>query len=252
MNKSIKILLLPLFLLSTMNLLAQNESAKDIVKKANEVLRGNTSKSIMAMKIVRPKWTRTVEMKSWSKGDDFSLILIQAPARDKGSSFLKRNREIWNWQPTINRTIKLPPSMMSQSWMGSDFTNDDLVRQASIVNDYTHKSLGSETINGQVCHKIELIPKPDAPVVWGKVLMWISKKQYLQMKTEMYDEDGYLVNTLLGSNVKNMGGRVVTARLEVIPADKEGHKTILDYKSLVFDQPIQDAFFSTQNMKKVK
>ena len=249
--KNLKLILISLMLTLCLNP-AFAQDAKEIVRKSHEKMRGNTGQSNVTMKIIRPKWQRTISMKSWSKGDDFSLILITAPARDKGSAFLKRGREVWNWQPSINRNIKLPPSMMSQSWMGSDFTNDDLVRQASIVNDYTHKIVDSEKIQNKDCHKIQLIPKPNAPVVWGKVVMWISKGDYLQLKTEMYDEDDYLVNTMLGSKIQSMGGRTIPTHMEMIPAEKKGHKTILIYNSLNFDKPIQDAFFSVQNMKKVK
>lgn len=244
-----------IFVLSTIffwgNLLSAQD-AKEIVRKSHERMRGNTSTSSITMKIVRPKWERTISMKSWSKGDDFSMILITAPARDQGAAFLKRDKEVWNWQPSINRNIKLPPSMMSQSWMGSDFSNDDLVRQASIVEDYTHKIIGSEKIQERDCYKIQLIPKPNAPVVWGKVLLWISKTDYLQLKTEMYDEDSYLVNTMLGSQIKTMGGRIIPTYMEMIPAGKQGHKTVLIYNALSFDQPIADDFFSVQNMTKVK
>src|SRR5690606_1606609 len=98
----------------------------------------------------------------WGKGDELALILVTAPARDKGTAFLKRGNEIWNWQPSIDRTVKMPPSMMAQSWMGSDFTNDDLVKHSSVVNDFDHTLLGSETIEGRACHKIEMIPKESA------------------------------------------------------------------------------------------
>ena len=118
---------------------AQSLTAKEIIQKADQKQRGETSSGELKMTIVRPTWKREMQMKSWSMGTDYMLILVTAPARDKGAAFLKRENEIWNWQPTIDRTIKLPPSMMMQSWMGSDFTNDDLVRESSIVIDYTHK-----------------------------------------------------------------------------------------------------------------
>ncbi len=251
-NIRLKLILLLLLYASFFTQTSFSQDAKEIVRKSNEATRGKSSEAAITMMIVRPKWTRKVSMKSWSKGDDYSLILIQAPVRDKGSSFLKRKREMWNWQPSINRTIKLPPSMMSQSWMGSDFTNDDLIKQASIVEDYEHKILGNATIDGTACYKIELIPKPNAPVVWGKILLWVSKDKYLQLKTEMYDEDGYLVNTLNSSEVKSMGGREIPSRLEMIPADKKNQKTVLIYESLKFNQTIDDDFFSLQNMKRVK
>ncbi len=226
---------------------------KQILTEADAKMRGiNSSQGSMKMTIIRPTWTREMTMKSWSKGQDYSLILVTAPARDKGTAFLKRNREMWNWQPSIDRTIKLPPSMMSQGWMGSDLTNDDLVKQASIVVDYTHKILDEEEIEGLNTWKIELIPLEDAAVVWGKVIMWVSKKEYLQLKTEFYDEEEYLVNTIYGKNIKEMGGKVLTSLMEVIPAEEEGHKTTIEYLDLVFDQKIKESFFSTQNMKRVR
>ncbi|MDX1942785.1 MAG: outer membrane lipoprotein-sorting protein [Saprospiraceae bacterium] len=247
------ITLLILFIVSIYPMTAQNTlTAKEIVQKADDKMRGTTSQGEMKMTLVRPTWKREMSMRVWSKGDDYSLILVTAPARDKGTAFLKREKEIWNWQPTIDRTIKLPPSMMSQSWMGSDFTNDDLVRESSTVNDYTHKILGSEKIDGRDCYKIELIPKEDAAVVWGKIIIWIDKKDFMQMKVEFYDEDNYLVNTMLGKNVKMLGGKLLPAVMEVIPADKPNQKTMIEYISLEFDKPINESFFSVQNMKKVK
>lgn len=229
------------------------QDALAIVKEADQRARGvSSSRGEMKMTIVRPTWQREITMKSWSKGTDHSLTLITAPARDKGAAFLKREKEIWNWQPTIDRTIKLPPSMMMQSWMGSDFTNDDLVRESSIVNDYSHKLLDEEEIDGRLCYKIELIPNPDAAVVWGKIYSWISKDDYLQLKSEFFDEDGYLINTMLGREVKLLGNRLLPTRLEMIPADEEGHKTVVEHLSLIFDEPIKESFFSIQNMKRVR
>ena len=229
------------------------QDATEIIKTADEKARGITSsRGEMKMMIVRPSWTREISLKSWSMGRDYSLMLITAPARDKGAAFLKRDKEIWNWQPSIDRAIKLPPSMMMQSWMGSDFTNDDLVRESSIVKDYEHVLVGSETIEGYDCYKIELIPKPEAPVVWGKVISWISKDDYLQLKTEFHDEDGYLVSTMYGMEVKEMGGRLLPSKLEMIPADEEGKKTVIEQLDITFDEPIKETFFSIQNMKRVR
>lgn len=224
----------------------------EIIKRADEKMRGLSSQGEMSMKIVRPDWSREIVMKSWSKGTDYSMILITAPSRDKGSAFLNRDKEMWNWQPSIERVIKLPPSMMMQSWMGSDFTNDDLVKQSSIVTDYTHKLLKDTTVEGRECYQIELIPKPDAPVVWGKIISCISKKDELQLLTRFYDEDLFLVNTMLGKEVKEMGGRTLPSVLEMIPADNPRQKTIIRYISLEFDVDIDDQFFSIQNMKRLR
>lgn len=231
---------------------AKTLTAKEIIQKADQRLRGDYSIGEIKMTIIRPRWTREMTMKTWSRGTEYSLILVTAPARDKGTAFLKRKKEIWNWQPTIDRTIKLPPSMMMQSWMGSDFTNDDLIQESSIVNDYTHTLSGSEAIEGRECYKITLTSKENAPVVWGKVITWIDKKDFMELKAEFYDEDGYLVNTMLGKEPKNLGGRLLPSRLEVIPADEPGHKTVVEYLQLKFDTPVEEAFFSIQNMKRVK
>jgi outer membrane lipoprotein-sorting protein len=206
----------------------------------------------MKMSIVRPSWTRKMELKSWADGSDYSLILVTAPAREKGITYLKREKEMWNYQPSIDRTIKMPPSMMMQSWMGSDFKNDDLVRQSSVVVDYTHKLLGKAVVDGRECYKIQLTPLEDAPVVWGRVLIWVDVKEYLQLKSEFYDEDNDLVNTMLGQDVKEMGGRLLPAKLILIPADEEGSKTIMEYTQMKFDAKFDSRFFSTQNMKRVR
>jgi len=248
-----------LILLICLPVLARHEGrpindpeATAIIKRSDQKLRGNSSRAEMKMTIVRPKWEREVSLKAWSLKDEYSLILITAPARDKGSAFLKRKKELWNWQPTIDRIIKMPPSMMMQSWMGSDFTNDDLIRESSIVKDYTHELDGKEVVLGRECHRIILTPKPEAPVVWGKVITWIDIEEYMQMKVEFFDEDGYLVNTMLGKEVERLGGKLLPSRLEMIPADEEGHMTIIEYKELEFDVSIEERFFSIQNMKRVR
>lgn len=247
-----KNLLLALLLFTVLPTLIQAQSAKEIVQKMSNNAHGGKMYSAMTMTIVRPTWKRTMSLKSWSDGQDYSLILITGPAREKGISYLKRNKEMWNYQPSISRTIKLPPSMMSQSWMGSDFKNDDLVRQSSIVDDYTHTLLGSETIEGRVCHKVQLIPNPDAPVVWGKVILWIDSKDFIQIKSQQFDEDQELVQTMLGQHIKEMDGRTIATKQILIPADEQGHQTIMEYTNMDFDTPIDDQFFSTQNMKRVR
>ncbi|MDX2135705.1 MAG: outer membrane lipoprotein-sorting protein [Saprospiraceae bacterium] len=227
------------------------ETAFAIIKKADERARGKTSMAEMTITTVRPKWTREMDVKVWTKGNDLALILVRAPAKDKGTTFLKRKKEVWNWVPSLERTIKLPPSMMSQSWMGTDFTNDDLVKESSMVEDYTQTLLGSDVQSGLPCHKLELVPKPDAAVVWGKVLVWIDKKDYMEMRVEFYDEDGYLSQTMVGSEQKLLGGKLLPSRMEMTPADKPDQHTVITYQSLVFDKPIDDAFFTTENMTQV-
>jgi len=228
------------------------QTAKEIIQKADDKMQGNSNKSEMRMTIVRPEWKREVTMKGWALGREYSLILITAPARDKGSAFLKRDKEMWNWQPSIDRVIKLPPSMMLQSWMGSDFTNDDLVKESSVVNDYEH-SLGPDSVvNDLECYKVILTPKPDAPVVWGKIVSFIDKEEYNQHLVYYYDEDDFLINTMKLSNIRNMGGRVIPTLLEMIPADEPENKTVIEYLKMEFDLDFDEKFFSQQSMKRVR
>ena len=247
MNKLIFISILILF--SNM-ISAQN--ATEIVKKADEKMQGESSYTEMTMTIVRPTWQRTISFKSWSKSTELALTLITAPAKEKGQSFLKRGNDMWNWNPTISRMIKLPASMMSQGWMGSDYSNDDLLKESSIVKDFNHTLAGSETIAGKDCYKIILMPKEDATVVWGKMIMWISKDGYLQLKIEYFDEDMELVKTEIGSEIKMMDGREIPTQFELIPADSKGNKTIVVLNKILYNIEIKDDFFSQQNMQKIK
>ena len=227
------------------------QDATEIVRKMDEKMRGESLKAEVTMTIVRPDWSRQVTMESWSRGTEYSMILITAPARDEGTAFLKRGNEIWNWVPSVGRTIKMPPSMMMQSWMGSDFTNDDLVRESSAVTDYDHELVGEETIQGYECYKIEMKPKPNAPVVWTRVDVWISKEEYLELKAEFYDEFGELINVMNGMEVKEFDGRMIPSKMEMIPMDEEGYKTILEYRSMEFNENIPQSFFSVQNMRRL-
>jgi outer membrane lipoprotein-sorting protein len=238
--------------LTTSNIFSQELTAKEIIKKADDKGRGLTSQGTMTLTIVRPDWTRSISLKSWSKGTEYSLIYITAPVKEKGQVFLKRQKDMWNWVPSIERMIKIPPSMMMQSWMGSDYTNDDLVKESSVVVDYTHKLLGREIVRDQECFKIELIPLPDAPVTWGKVITWVTVNGFNQWKAEYYDEDMELINTLNSYNIKKMGDREIPTKLEIEPTSKKGNKTILEINSMEFNKPIQDSFFSQQNMKTVR
>jgi len=246
-------LLLLLLSGSRSDMLAQTLSATDIIRKADDKFNGEKSSlMVMTMTIIRPTWERSVEFKNWSLGKDNALTLITAPARDAGQTFLKRSTEMWNWNPSINRLIKLPPSMMSQGWMGSDYTNDDILKESSIVNDYTHEIINEDIIEGRDCYRIKMVAKEDAAVIWGHQIRWIDKKDFLFMKAELYDEEGILVRTETGSDIKMMDGRVIPTRIELMPADEPGNKTVLLITEIKFNIPLQDSFFSQQNMKNVR
>jgi outer membrane lipoprotein-sorting protein len=230
-------------------LFSSAQDAKEIVKRADDKMRGKTSQAEMVILTTRPTWTREMAVKTWMKGTDFAMILIQSPVKDKGTVFLKRKKEVWNWLPTLERSIKLPPSMMSQSWMGTDFTNDDLVKESSVVEDYVHSLVGDTVIANRGCYVVQLIPKPEAAVVWGKIIVCIDKKDYLELHSRFYDEDGSLVNTMNAYDIKEMDGRLIPTRLEMIPHEKRNQKTEIIYKRITFNRPVDDNFFTMDKMR---
>jgi outer membrane lipoprotein-sorting protein len=253
MKKNVFILISLLIFSGSYPLLAQQLTATEIIRKADEKFNGEKSSiMVMAMTIIRPTWQRTIECKNWTMGREYALTLVTAPAKDVGQSFLKRGNEMWNWNPSISRLIKLPPSMMSQGWMGSDYTNDDIMKESSLVNDYTHEIKGEETIDGRECYKINMIAKETAAVVWSHQIRWVDKKEFLVLKAEYYDEDGALVKTEAGSDIRNMDGRMIQTKIVLTPVDEPGKSTVLVIKEMKFNIPIDNSFFSQQNMKSIR
>lgn len=248
----VRLSFLGLSLLYFGTLWGQELSAEAIVRKTDANMRGKTLQAEMVIKTIRPSYTREMTVKTWMKGNQYAMILIASPPRDKGVAFLKRKKEVWNWVPTLERSIKLPPSMMSQSWMGTDFTNDDLVKEASIVEDYTHLLYGDTLINGRKCYVIGMIPKPEAAVVWGMLRMYVDQQQLVEVHVKFFDEEGTLVNVMNSLDIKPMGGRIIPIRVEMIPMDKKNQRTEILYKSLMFDKPIDDGFFSLQQLKNLQ
>ena len=245
-----KLLLIFLFFL-TFNICAQD--ANQILKNSEQKIQGiKSSYQEMMIKIVRPKWSKEMTMKGWSIGEDYFTSVVLSPAKEKGTVFLKRENEVWNYIPSIERTIKLPPSMMMQNWMGTDFTNDDLVQRSSITDDYTNSIIGNEIIDGLDCWIIELIPNEDAAVVWGKLVMWIDKRDYMQLKTQFFDEYGEMTSIMTGKAIKNFDGKKLPAIIEFVPLDKEGNKTIVERLVWKFDIDINERFFLPNYMKNLR
>jgi len=252
MNK-FKFLLGTLLFLVITSVHADAQDAREIVRLSETKYNGEkTSYSEMIMTIVRPKYKRSIEFKNWAENGGDALTLITAPAKEKGQTFLKSGNNMWSWNPTIQRLIKLPPSMLSQGWMGSDFSNDDILKESSLVKDYTHKLAGKEMVEGLNCLKIELTPLEEAGVVWGKVVLWISEKEYFQMKSEFYDEEGFLVKTHKASDIKTFEDRKLPSVIEIIPADEPGNKTVVAITKMNFNVKFDSNFFTQQNMKLVK
>lgn len=248
MRRPFKFLLLAAVLFSALSF-QTSLSPSDIVRQAYYNQRSEAYSMKISMKVIRPNWSRELQFKTWSKGADYGMMVISAPAKDQGISFLRIRSEGWNFLPAIDRTVKISPSQMGQSWMGSDFTNEDLLKEASIVNDYTHRLLGEETLGGVDCYKIEALPKEEASVVWGKILLWIGKGDLLQRKAEYYDEDAALISTLSQSDFKVLGGKTFATTLQMVPSGKPGQKTLVTISAANFQETLQSNFFSTQQMK---
>jgi len=234
-------------LLGALTLMAQ--SAEEIIRKAETQMRGDTSKATYEMRITTPRWDRVIEMESWSKGKENGFVLITAPKKDRGITFLKLDNEMWQFVPRIERVVKIPPSMMLQSWMGSDFTNDDVVRESSIEDDY-HAKILSET---EALWRIELVPKEDAAVVWGRLVLDVGKTDYVIRREECYDEENILVRILHMSDIKIFSGRPVATKMVVEPTteDKKGRSTTFLIKEIVFDEPVDDEIFTKRALKRM-
>ncbi len=239
-----------LLLLLSISFFSVAQNATEIVKQAYLKNEGKSQYAEMTMKIVRPRWQRTMNMKFCSLGTQYSLVLITAPIRDKGQTFLKVDNEMWMWNPTISRIIKLGSSMMSQGWMNSDYSNDELLNSGSITRDYDAKIIGSQKIDNRDCYKIKLTPKTGKTIIWGKQILWITKKGNLMLKNEFYDEDGFLVKTHLASDIKIMDGREIPTKFEIIPQDTPKNRTVIIMNKVKFNIKIDKSFFSRQNMRK--
>ena len=234
-------------------LAGQSLTAREVIRRADEKFSGEKSSyTVMSMKVIRPEWERTVEFRTWVMGRDFAISLITSPPREAGQSFLKRGSEMWSWNPSVSRIIKLPSSMLSQGWMGSDYTHDDILRETSVVNDYSHEIMGEEELDGRLCYKIEMTALEKASVIWGKQLRWIDRQDFIMLKAELYDEDGYLVRTETCSDIRIMDGRSIPSKIELVPEDEPQNKTVIEIREIRFNIPLEESFFSQQNMRRLR
>jgi len=229
-----------------------NLSAPEIIKRTNDIMQGNSSRLDMTLSIVRPKYTRSISLKCWALEKKYFMAYVISPIKEKGQVVMKYNNEIWQYTPSINRTIKLPISMMSQGFMGSDYSNDDLVHESSIVKDYNPTLTDSEKIDNRDCYKINMKPKPESNIVWGKVILWVDKKYFIILKAEYYDEENYLVRTMYGKEIKYFSDRFLTSVMETIPSEEPNNKTVVTIKKAQFNIGIKKEIFSLQNMKRIR
>jgi outer membrane lipoprotein-sorting protein len=222
----------------------------EIVDQVDQLLRGDSSQGTITMQIVTENWQRSLTMQVWSQGTENSLVRIEKPRKEAGTATLKVGNNIWNYLPKVSRTIKIPTSMMMASWMGSHFTNDDLVKESSMSRDYVITLSYEGERNGSSVYEFTLIPKPDAAVVWGKLELEVRQDDLMPTWHRYYDEDGTLIRELTFSEYTLMGGRRVPTRLVMQPYDKPGEQTVIIYDDLVFDVPIQADTFSLRNLER--
>jgi outer membrane lipoprotein-sorting protein len=213
------------------------------------MVKGESAHGTIEMTVNRPDFTRRMRMKSWWQGNEKALIVIEAPKKDAGNKTLKIGNEMWSYLDNTETTIKVPPSMMLQSWNGSDFTNDDLVRESNYAEDYEASIEGTDELDGVPCWKLLLRPKPDAPVVWGKLEYWISKRDTLPVRLEYYDEEGQLKRHLLFSDVDTVGSRTIPTTWTMYDDIEEDHRTTMKILDMEFDIPIRDGVFSKRELE---
>lgn len=237
-------------LLLTAPVSAQPLSGRDIVERVENLLWSKTLQGRFEMTIATPRWRRTLSLQVWIERPQRSFIRILAPAKEAGIGSLRIGAEMWNYVPKIERTIKIPPSMMLQPWMGSDFTNDDLVKESSFVDDYTHRVAGTETIDGAPAYVVEAQPKPEAAVVWGRVIYRVRQADLMPLSQQFFDERGVRVRVLSFSDIKAIGGRRLPTRWEMRQQDKPGQSTTVVLTEAVYDRAFDPAIFTLAHLEK--
>ncbi len=224
---------------------------KKIVKKIDELYRSKSSYSELEMAIITPHWERTLAMNIWTEGMKKTFIRITSPAKEKGIATLRIENEMWNYLPKTNKVIKIPPSMMMSSWMGSDFTNDDLVKEYSLVKDYIFELTSVEDANDDLLYA-KLTPREGLPIVWGHIIIAVKRDDYMPVWQKYYDEKGKLMRLMNFRDVRLFGKHQIPTIMEMIPQNKEGQKTVIRYFNIEFDKKIDKDIFSLRNLRSRK
>lgn len=240
--------MVPLGLLLSLRAGAAEPTLEELLDATDDIARGQQSVAVVEMHVKTARYERTMKMQSWAQGTDKTLLRILEPAKDAGVATLKVDDNIWNYLPKVDRTMKVPAGMMSGSWMGSHFTNDDLVKDSRMSEDYTGEITHRPADGGEPDYLIVLQPKPDAPVVWGRVEVKISADR-LPEAIRYFDEKGTLIRTMTFTDVKEFDGRKVPAKMTLLPADKPEEFTEVIYVDLDFDADIPESTFSLQALR---
>jgi len=222
---------------------------KTIIDQVDRLYRSHTSHALVDMVVVSEHWERTLSMEMWTEGMEKTFIHITGPKKDEGIATLRIGTEMWNYFPKINKVMKVPPSMMMGSWMGSDFTNDDLVKESSFLKDYNHRLVHPEDEEAG-SYSIELTPKEDTPTVWGKIDITVTKTDYIPLTQSYYDEKGNKMRELTFSDTRTFNDRRIPSVMEMVPLNKPGQKTVIRYKDITFDEPVDKGVFTLRNLQK--
>ncbi len=225
-------------------------TARQILDRVDDLYRGESSHALMSMSVITKHWSRTLEMEMWSRGKKRSLARIRSPKKERGMATLRVDNDIWNYLPKVNRTIKVPSSMMGGSWMGSHFTNDDLVKESRMADDFTFKVTFRGKRAGKTIYEITCVPRKDAAVVWGKIVADVEKGSWLPTQMRYFDEDGKLARTMKFDRYMVAKGRKVPARMVIIPADRPRESTTVTYKKIEFDLKLPDSLFSKRSLRR--
>jgi outer membrane lipoprotein-sorting protein len=228
---------------------ADTPDAAAMIRRIDQLLTGRSSVGVMTMSIKTPAWSRSLKLKIWSQGKDLALVrVLEGGPRETGMMTLKREKQLWNWLPQAGRVMKLPSSMLGDSWLGSDFTNDDLLKGNSLTDDFNVAISGIEKIAGGDAWRAVLDPKPTAVVVWGRIEMLIDRRNCLPVEEQFFDEDGKPARQMRFSDFRQIGWRQFPAKMTVVPAEK-GRETSITYSEIQFDVDIPADTFSLDRLR---
>jgi outer membrane lipoprotein-sorting protein len=225
---------------------------EEIVKKVDDLLRGNSSFLTLQMMVSTPDWNRENTMESWSLGTDKAFVNILSPSKDKDTRFLKLDYNLWMYIPKLEKVIKIPPVMMMEGFMGSDYSYDDMVKESNISKDYVPHLVGQDTLEQEENYVLELIPKPDAPVVYGKLKFWVREKDLIPSREEFYNERNEIIKVMIFKEIKKMGDRFIPTYWEMINLKKKDHKTIIKVLKAQFNLKIDPAIFTKRNLSRIE
>lgn len=244
----LSILLTLLFGFLCMPALAKDIDAGQLVKSAMDYWRSKTSYTEVSMIIHRPDWERSMSLKSWTRGTTDASIIFTSPHKDAGNATLKLDKSMWIFSPKLNQIIKLPSSMMSQSWMGSDFSYNDLAKSDQIINEYSHELINTERSDNHTIYTIESIPNANAPVVWGKEILTI-RDDFVLISEEFYDQDMRLVKVMQTTRIGPLGGRDFPLVMRIINMEEKDRWTEMTNTVGYFDIELPDSLFTLSNLR---